>query len=183
MKDDYKGFDVDEAYNWSKEWSQKISNPDGWSYKWDYLLDQTGLPKDWSGSALSDDAGRNGEQVRFALGGIGGKKRIVDMTKKKREEQEKVWKLALQSIDQARHANAPGHEPNTSKPVSGANLGKISHITTQLENLLAQINEEPMERKQFLNNLQGLNIYQNKKRSFDIPQTTFFRISNLIGYS
>ena len=36
-----------------------------------------------------------------------------------REEQEKVWRLALQSIDQARHANAPGHEPNTSKPISG----------------------------------------------------------------
>ena len=77
------------------------------------------------------------------------------MTKEEREEQEKVWTLALQSIDQARHANAPGHETNTSKPVSGSNLGKISQITTQLENLLAQINEKPMERKQFLSSLQS----------------------------
>ena len=67
---------------------------------------------------------------------------IVDMTKEEREEQKKVWTLALQSIDQARHANAPGHEPNTSKPISGANLGEMSQITTQLDNLLVQINEK-----------------------------------------
>ena len=85
--------------------------------------------------------GEEGEQARFALGDKGGKRRIVDMTKEDREEQEKVWKLALQSIDQARHANAPGHEPNTSKPISGANLGKISQIITQLEYMLAHINE------------------------------------------
>ena len=77
------------------------------------------------------------------------------MTKEEREEQEKVWRLALQSIDQARHANAPGHEPNASKPLSGANLGKISQIITQLGNLLAHINEKPMERMQFLSTLQG----------------------------
>ena len=68
---------------------------------------------------------KNVEQVKFALGDIGGKNRIVDMTKEEREEQEKVWRLALQSIDQARRANAPGHETNASKPISGANLGKI----------------------------------------------------------
>ena len=94
-------------------------------------------------------------QARFALGDIGGKRRIVDMTKEEREEQEKVWTLALQSIDQARRANAPGHETNTSKPLSGANLGKISQITTQLDSLLTQINEKPMERKLFLSTLQG----------------------------
>ena len=52
--------------------------------------------------------GEEGKQARFALGDIGGKRRIVDMSKEEREEQEKVWKHALQSIDQARHANAPG---------------------------------------------------------------------------
>ena len=77
------------------------------------------------------------------------------MAKEEREEQEKVWRLALQSIDQARHANAPGHEPNASKPISGANLGKITQIITQLGNLLAHINEKPMERMQFLSTLQG----------------------------
>jgi hypothetical protein len=96
--------------------------------------------------------GEEGEQARFSWG---GKRRIVDMTKEEREEQEKVWKLALQSIDQARHANAPGHAANTSKPISGANLGQISQITTQLDNLLVQINEKPMERKLFLSTLQG----------------------------
>ena len=79
----------------------------------------------------------------------------VDMTKEEREEQEKVWRLALQSIDQARHANAPGHEPNASKPLSGANLGKITQIITQLGNLLVHINEKPMERMQLLSTLQG----------------------------
>ena len=79
----------------------------------------------------------------------------VDMAKEEREEQEKVWRLALQSIDQARHANAPGHEPNASKPLSGANLGKITQIITQLGNLLAHINEKPMERMLFLSTLQG----------------------------
>lgn len=126
------------------------------------------VPRDLQGVRLSIDpneggeAGRNDEQVRLSLPGEGeamdkkgGKKRIVDMTKEEREEQEKVWTLALQSIDQARHANAPDHEPNTSKPLSGTNLGRISQITTQLDGLLAQINKKPMERKQFLNSLQG----------------------------
>lgn len=54
VKDDYTGFDVEEAYEWSKRWNQLISNPDGWAYKWDYLLNQAGLPIDWSGSALED---------------------------------------------------------------------------------------------------------------------------------
>ena len=106
--------------------------------------------------------GENGGQVRFALDDIGGKRRIIDMTKEEREEQEKVWTLALQSIDQARHANAPGHEPNTFKPISGANLGRISHITSQLDELFAQINKKAMERNQFLNALQGaLGITKN----------------------
>lgn len=66
VKDDYQGFDVDDAYNWSKEWSQKISNPDAWGYKWDYLLDQAGLPKDWRGSALSARPDEEGD-VRFSI--------------------------------------------------------------------------------------------------------------------
>ena len=68
VKDDYKGFDVDEAYNWSKQWSQKISNPDGWAYKWDYLLDQAGLPKDWEGSALSSDGSKVSDSVSLNFG-------------------------------------------------------------------------------------------------------------------
>jgi len=29
VKDDYQGFDVNQAFDWSKQWSQHISNPDG----------------------------------------------------------------------------------------------------------------------------------------------------------
>ena len=71
VKDDYKGFDVDEAYEWSKTWNQEISKPDGWSYKWDYLLDQAGLPKDWTGSALAAEepvqSTDTGDQARFSI--------------------------------------------------------------------------------------------------------------------
>ena len=69
VKDDYKGFDVNEAYEWSKTWNQEIGNPDGWSYKWDYLLDQAGLPKDWTGSALAEGPSQSagtGNRVRFS---------------------------------------------------------------------------------------------------------------------
>ena len=57
VKDDYKGFDVDEAYEWSKTWNKRVSNPDGLPDKWEYLLTKAGLPVDWSGSALESNSG------------------------------------------------------------------------------------------------------------------------------
>lgn len=34
VDDDYKGFDVDESYEWSKEWTQKITHPSGSRNVW-----------------------------------------------------------------------------------------------------------------------------------------------------
>ena len=40
VKDDYKGFDVDESYKWSKEWTQRITNPSGSKNVWNKQLDK-----------------------------------------------------------------------------------------------------------------------------------------------
>ncbi len=43
VKDDYKGFDVEESYEWSKKWLEKISSPSGYIDKWKAELKDAGL--------------------------------------------------------------------------------------------------------------------------------------------
>lgn len=43
VKDDYKGFDVEEAYEWSKKWLEKISSPSDYIDKWKAELKDAGL--------------------------------------------------------------------------------------------------------------------------------------------
>lgn len=43
VKDDYKGFDVEESYEWSKKWLEKISSPSGYKDKWIAELKDAGL--------------------------------------------------------------------------------------------------------------------------------------------
>lgn len=43
VKDDYTGFDVEESYNWSKRWLEKISSPSGYMHKWKSELKDVGL--------------------------------------------------------------------------------------------------------------------------------------------
>jgi len=38
VDDDYKGFDVEDSYNWSQEWTKKISKPSGIRDEWNQLL-------------------------------------------------------------------------------------------------------------------------------------------------
>ena len=35
---DYKGFDVQKSYEWSKEWTQKMTHPSGYRDKWNAAL-------------------------------------------------------------------------------------------------------------------------------------------------
>lgn len=43
VMDDYKGFNVEEAYEWSKKWLEKISSPSGYMDKWKAELKDVGL--------------------------------------------------------------------------------------------------------------------------------------------
>ena len=43
VKEDYKGFDVKESYEWSKKWLEKISSPSGYLDKWKAELKAVGL--------------------------------------------------------------------------------------------------------------------------------------------
>lgn len=43
VMDDYTGFDVEESYEWSKTWLQKITNPSGYKEKWEDALRSAGL--------------------------------------------------------------------------------------------------------------------------------------------
>lgn len=43
VKDDYKGFDVLESYNWSKKWLEKITSPSGYIDKWEAELKEKDL--------------------------------------------------------------------------------------------------------------------------------------------
>lgn len=43
VKDDYKGFNVEESYEWSKKWLEKISSPSGYIDKWRAELKDVGL--------------------------------------------------------------------------------------------------------------------------------------------
>lgn len=51
VKDGYSGFDVQEAYDWSKTWLKKITNPSGYIEKWNEALEAAGLPVDTPDSA------------------------------------------------------------------------------------------------------------------------------------
>jgi len=41
----YSGFDVNDSFNWSKKWTEKISRPSGYPDKWDAELKGVGLDK------------------------------------------------------------------------------------------------------------------------------------------
>jgi hypothetical protein len=41
--DDYNDFDIYESYEWSKNWSSKISSPSGYKELWDKQLNNIGL--------------------------------------------------------------------------------------------------------------------------------------------
>ncbi len=43
VADDYKGFDVNESYEWSKKWTQVITHPSGSKRAWDCQLKEGGL--------------------------------------------------------------------------------------------------------------------------------------------
>lgn len=43
VKDDYKGFDVNASYEWSKEWTKYITHPSGYINKWEDSLKKAGL--------------------------------------------------------------------------------------------------------------------------------------------
>ena len=43
VMDDYDGFDVNESYEWSKEWTQIITHPSGSKRVWDQQLNKGGL--------------------------------------------------------------------------------------------------------------------------------------------
>ena len=45
VDDDYKGFDVNKEYSWSKEWTSKVDNFSGIGKKenWDKILKEKGL--------------------------------------------------------------------------------------------------------------------------------------------
>jgi len=45
VADDYPGFDVDNSYNWSKQWAQTLNKaPSGYKNKWEQELKDAGLP-------------------------------------------------------------------------------------------------------------------------------------------
>lgn len=62
VKDDYEGFDVDESYDWSREWLQSITSPSGQIQKWNQALRDAGLPED-ARENYADD-------VRFSLNDV-----------------------------------------------------------------------------------------------------------------
>ena len=43
VDDDYKGFDVEESYNWSKKWTQRITHPSGSKKVWLQQLVNVGI--------------------------------------------------------------------------------------------------------------------------------------------
>lgn len=43
VADDYKGFDVDKSYEWSKRWTQIITHPSGSKRVWERQLKEGGL--------------------------------------------------------------------------------------------------------------------------------------------
>ena len=79
------------------------------------------------------------------------------------KKQKEIWKLALQSLDQPRHAEAPGRD-NEPKSLSGANLAILDGIEASLDATLAEINKRPMSRNDFLNVLSGSFGIRNNER-------------------
>jgi len=45
VPENYSGFDVNDSFNWSKKWTEKISRPSGYPDKWDAELKEVGLDK------------------------------------------------------------------------------------------------------------------------------------------
>lgn len=57
VMDDYTGFDVEESYQWSQKWLEKITSPSGYPERWESALKSAGLDEDkeWLGGNPWDD--------------------------------------------------------------------------------------------------------------------------------
>lgn len=84
------------------------------------------------------------------------------LTMEEKETQQKAWRAVFHSLSEGksssempRHAAAPGTSYSASKPIDGANIGKISRIYDQLNDLLREINNKDLTREQFTNILAG----------------------------
>lgn len=84
------------------------------------------------------------------------------LTMEEKETQQKAWRAVFHSLSEGksssempRHTNVPGTSYSASKPIDGANIGKISRIYDQLNNLLREINNKDLTREQFTNILAG----------------------------
>ena len=84
------------------------------------------------------------------------------LTMEEKETQQKAWRAVFKSLsesnissDPRRRANAPVNTYSASKPIVDANIGKISRIYDQLNELLREINNKDFSREQFANILAG----------------------------
>ena len=84
------------------------------------------------------------------------------LTMEEKETQQKAWRAVFHSLSEGksssempRHTNVPGTSYSASKPIDGANIGKISRIYDQLNDLLREINNKDLSREQFTNILAG----------------------------
>ena len=80
VKNDYTGFDVEESYNWSKRWLEKISNPSGSLRVWNEALEKNGLPKFSTREQefTSEDTSLNQTPSTFTNYQFSSKDRILD---------------------------------------------------------------------------------------------------------
>lgn len=95
-----------------------------------------------------------------------------ELSADEREIQQKAWRAVFHSLSEVksssempRHTDVPGTSYSASKPIVGANLGRISGIYDQLNTLLREINDKDLSREQFANMLAGsLGLYLDKDK-------------------
>lgn len=119
------------------------------------------------------------------------KKHLVDMTDVELNEQKNLWNAAIQEVEMARRAKAPGR--NDISKVSSANLGKINGISSQLDGILDILNKRPMNRTEFIRMLSGsLGVRNNDARgskyvkeplTIGNGEDVYIRISNHSGHA